>query len=330
MDYTAFAAGVKSRRKLSPAYLFFGEEGYLRRRGAELVRGADPAFAENTIRVSSSETTWAKLLSELCTPPFLGGRKLVLLVDEGNFIHNEASNLKAYVNTPSPAAVLAVLSPMAKCPVPFESPRLVLVRCRPLGAADVRRWIQTEIQRRGKSMDRATADLLIGRAGTDLSTLDGYLDTLSLHSGKREQILAKDVEALVGDESEFKVFELALAAAHKDRPGALVVLHGLREGGENPHALLWRLAWQYRKMVEAKRLLEAGVRRFEAAARLQITYYQDKFLSMVDAHSLEELLEKHQALLDADLALKTSGSGTEEAVLDALVCRLSEAPAAVS
>ncbi|HLF94316.1 MAG TPA: hypothetical protein VJB14_12715, partial [Planctomycetota bacterium] len=91
--------------------------------------------------------------------------------------------------------------------------------------------------------------------------------------------------------------------------------------GEAVQVLLWKLAWQYRKLAEAKKLLEAGRRRFEVTSQLQITYYADEFLKLVDGHSIAELVSKHGEILKADVALKTSGGG-EMAILEALVCRL--------
>ena len=327
MDYAAFTAEMKRKKSLAAGYLFYGPESYLRRQGAELIRAADPSFQENTLRIPSSEITWSGLISELCTPPFMGGRKLIVILDEGNWIHNEASNLKAYLGAPSPSATFVALSPGSKCPVSFQSKKLTVVVCRSLKLREVQRFVQEEAGRLEKTIDQSVVERLIVRAGTGLETLHGHLERLALHAGTRKRITAEDVQSLVGDDSEHKIYELAIAAATKDRPAALRILHSLVESGDNPHSLLWRLAWQYRKLAEAKRLLGAGVRRFEVTSRLQITYYAEKFLSMVDAHSEEELLGKHQALLDADLALKSTGRGAELAILDSLTCRLASDPA---
>jgi DNA polymerase III delta subunit len=133
----------------------------------------------------------------------------------------------------------------------------------------------------------------------------------------------------VRGEPAHKVYELALAAASKNPRRVLEILHRLLDDGEAAQRLLWQLAWEYRKLVEAKRLLEAGRRRFEVTSLLQITYYPDKFLALVDGHTLRELLDKHAAILEADVALK-SGGGAELPVLSRLVLRLaSRAPSLV-
>ena len=117
------------------------------------------------------------------------------------------------------------------------------------------------------------------------------------------------------------MYELSLAAASKDGPKAYRVLRALLAAGEAVQVLLWKLAWQYRKLAEAKKLLLNGKRRFEVTSQLQITYFADEFLRLVDGHSLGELVDKHGEILKADVALKTSG-GHEAALLEALVCRL--------
>jgi DNA polymerase III delta subunit len=129
----------------------------------------------------------------------------------------------------------------------------------------------------------------------------------------------------VGYQEEREVYELSLAAAAKDVAKAYRVLRALIRSGEAVQVLLWKLAWQYRKLAEAKKLLLGGRRRFEVTSQLQITFYADEFLRMVDGHSLTELVDKHGEILKTDVALKTSG-GNEVALLESLVCRLA-APA---
>jgi len=321
MDFPGFAAGLRGRKPPAPAYIFAGPEALLRERGVSLLREAYPDLGANTLRVSSSETDWGRLSDELYTLPFLGKMKLVVLVDEGNFVHNHADSLREYVGRPSPCSVLAALLPTEKVPALGAVP---VVECRPLRPADLQRWLASEAQRLGKSLDRAAAELLVARAGTVLSTLLGHLEKLAAHAGGRTDLTAEDVRALVGNQEEREVYELALAAASKDSPRAFRILRRLLASGEAVQVLVWKLAWQYRKLAEARKLLEAGRRRFEVTSQLQITYYPDEFLGLVDRHSLAELVEKHAEILKADVALKTSGGG-EVPILESLVLRLAAA-----
>jgi DNA polymerase-3 subunit delta len=323
MDFAAFAAELRGKKGPGPVYIFAGPEALLRDRAAALLAESDPELGANLIRLASSETDWARVADELYTPPFLAKKKLVVLVDEGNFVHNNTEALRGYLKQPSAANVLAALVPTEKVPALAGA---VLVECRSLKPGDLQRWLSSEAQRLGKTLDRAAGELLASRAGGTLSALSGHLEKLSAHAGSRASITTEDVKALVGYHEEREVYELSLAAAAKDVAKAYRVLRALVQSGEAVQVLLWKLAWQYRKLAEAKKLLAAGRRRFEVTSQLQITYYADEFLKLVDGHSLAELVDKHGEILKADVALKTSG-GNEVPVLESLVCRLASAAA---
>ena len=318
MDFAAFAAELRGKRGPAAVYVFAGPEALLRDRAAALLAESDPELGANVIRLEASETDWARVVDELYTPPFLSKKKLVVLVDEGNFVHNHAEDLRGYLKQPSAANVLAALVPTEKVPALAGA---CVVECRSLKPSDLQRWLASEAQRLGKNLDRAAGELLASRAGGSLSALAGHLEKLALHAGSRASITPDDVKALVGYHEEREVYELSLAAAAKDVAKAYRVLRALLHAGEAVQVLLWKLAWQYRKLAEAKKLLAAGRRRFEVTSQLQITYYADEFLKLVDGHSLAELVDKHGEILKADVALKTSG-GNEVPVLESLVCRL--------
>ena len=325
MEFANFAAEIRSKNGVAGAvFLFSGSESLLRERAAAMLKASDPELGANCVRLTSSETDWARVADELYTLPFLAKRKLIVLVDEGNFVHNHAEALREYLKRPSPSAVLAALVPTDRVPALQGA---VVVECRSLKPGDLRGWVTSETQRLGKSIDRAAADLLAQRGGSSLSALAGHLEKLVAHAGSRGTISAEDVKSLVGVQEERQVYELALAAASKDGSKAYRVLRALMAAGEAVQVLLWKLAWQYRKLAEAKKLLLNGRRRFEVTSQLQITYFADEFLRLVDGHSLEELVGKHGEILKADVALKTSG-GHEGAILEALVCRLAAGRAA--
>ncbi len=317
MDFASFAAEMRAKGP-PPVCVFAGPEALLRERGLRMLKETGADLAANSLRIPSSETDWARLADELYTVPFGGGRKLVILVDEGNFAHNNAEALRTYAGNPSPSAVLAALVPTGKLPALGSA---LVVDCRPLRPADLQRWLVSEAQRLGKNLERAAAELLATRAGGDMTALLGHLEKLAAYAGARPSITTQDVRALVSNQEDHQVYELALAAASKDAPRAFRILRRLLESGEAVQVLVWKLAWQYRKLAEARKLLDAGRKRFEVTSMLQITYYPEEFLGLADRHGLAELLEKHGEILKADVALKTSGGG-EIPVLESLVLKL--------
>jgi DNA polymerase III subunit delta len=323
MEFRALAADLK-KGPPAPVYLVFGSESLLRERALEQIKGAEPF---QPLRIDTAGVEWPAIVDELYTPGFFAGRKLVLLVDEGNFVNNHREELKEYAAAPSPSAVLAASIPSDKAPAIPESKNVKHVACKSLLPNDLALWVQSEFQRLGKSVDRAAVSALVERSDGSLGMLAGRVENVVTYAGTRAKVEIKDVDALVRGQSAHKVYELAVAAASKSPGRALEILHRLLADGEAAQRLLWQLAWEYRKLVEAKRLLEAGRRRFEVTSLLQITYYPDKFLALVDGHTLPELLEKHGAILETDIALK-SGGGAELPVLSRLILRLSSSGAA--
>jgi len=314
MEFAAFTSSLQGPP--APVYLLCGEESYFREKGRELLQAR---LKGESVRLASSEISWPKILDELYTPSMTGQVKLVVVADDGNFLYNHAPLLEKYVKSPSSASVLAGLVP-GKAPV-LEHRNLVHIDCRTLKGLDLTRWVTAEFQRRGKTADRQTVQLLVSRTGAELATLDRHIENLTAFVAPRAAVGSEDVKALVSDQASHEVYELSLAAASKKVDRAMEVLHRLLADGESPQTLLWKLAWQYRKLVDAKKLLAAGLPRIEVTARLQITYYAEEFLGFVEAHTLEELLAKHGRILQTDLALKTSG-GAEIVWMDKLMCEL--------
>ncbi len=321
MEFAAFQAEKPSKEP--PAIILFqGTEGFLREQGLALFKDRFPDLAANALRLPSSDLTWTALAGELYTASFFGGRKLVVLSDEGNWLHNNLAAFKEYAKAPAPTTVFAALIPSDKSLGLADARSVKLVECRPPKAFDLPRLVQAIFLNRGKTIDRAALEHLCTRGGPELAALAGHVEKICLYVGARRDVALADVAALVKGEPPHKEYELALAAAKRQTKKALELARAMIDAGEPAQKILWKLAWQYRKMVEAKKLLGMGRRRGEVTSLLQITFFQDEFLGLVDSHGLEELLEKHGEILKADLALKTSG-GMEAAILEGLVARLS-------
>ncbi len=320
MEFAAFAV-EKPPSEPPPVWIFHGSESFLRDEGLALVKQRWPALASNSIRFASSDLAWPALTGELYTASFFGGKKLVVLADEGNFLHNNLDLFKEYAKAPSPCAVLVALVPGDKSLGVKDSASVRLVECKPLKSYDLQRFAQTLFQRQGRTIDRAALETLCLRGG-ELAAIAGHVEKLCTFAGKRTTITAADVAAHVQGEPPHKDYELALAAARKQPKKAIELARAMIDAGDPAQKILWKLAWQYRKMVEAKKLLAQGRGRGEVTSLLQITFFQEEFLGLVASHTHEELLDKHGEILKADLALKTSG-GMEAAILEGLVAKLS-------
>lgn len=323
MDFPAFLTSIKGKRAFAPVYLFFGTETLLQTQGLQALRDADESFKENTVPFTAPGIHWSDLIAELTTVPMTGRRKFVTVADDGTWIKGEADNLKAYLSAPSSSAVLAILSPNTTAPLSTTSKNLVAIACRALEPADVRRWVEQTCKARGGAISSEAAARLVARTGTNLLVLDNALQQLLLYAKPGAPLRVSDIDLLITDRSGSEVYELIQAVCSRSMPDALRLLHRLLNGGETPIAIISRLAWQYRKMTDAKHLLKQGVRRTDVLTRLEIRYYAERFLALVESHSIEQLHAGLQTLMETDLALKSSSRDSEEALMERLIAQLS-------
>ncbi|HZL73496.1 MAG TPA: hypothetical protein VFC86_13620, partial [Planctomycetota bacterium] len=83
MEFRALAADLK--KGLAPVYLVFGPESLLRERSIEQIKAMETF---QVVRMDTAGVEWPAIADELYTQGFFAGRKMVVLADDGNFVHN--------------------------------------------------------------------------------------------------------------------------------------------------------------------------------------------------------------------------------------------------
>jgi len=170
-----------------------------------------------------------------------------------------------------------------------------LAAAGPAGRGDARTtaaaWIRDELDRAGYRIEPAAVEVLVERAGTDISKLRGDVERLLLYVEGRHRVTRDDALATVsGDVVVQDDWAVVNAIAAGDAAAALRETARRFDRGDSPHQLLGQLRWWV-----ANRLTAAPPRRVASAV---------------------------DALLRTDLALKSSG-GDERILLERLVVELS-------
>jgi DNA polymerase-3 subunit delta len=169
----------------------------------------------------------------------------------------------------------------------------------------------------------AVASLLRERAGADIGTLAQEIDKLCLACAAAGRVTVQDVRTHVRDQAGAWVFDLTNAISDRRPERAAGLLARLLDQGEPPLRLVAVLAGHVADLIEAARaarhvpppaLRNAGAfardyfpklpeevrNRFKSGFR---AYYVFQGAS---AYGLDELRRLHRALVDADLALKST------------------------
>jgi DNA polymerase-3 subunit delta len=158
--------------------------------------------------------------------------------------------------------------------------------------------------------------------GNDLQAINNELEKVVIYAGERKAISYDDVKRVVGSFRDFTPFDLADALGKKDREAAFLILSRLIQEGESPVGLLGSIAWNFRRLLNAKSMEAAGAGIEEIKKKHRIIFHQAaSFQAQLRSYTLGELEKAIEVLLMADKALKSSGLGGR-LVLERMILRL--------
>jgi len=214
-------------------------------------------------------------------------------------------------------------------------------------AEDVRAVLLAEAKKLGKTLAPDALTLLAHLPGEDLLRVGGELAKAAAHAGDAPAITSADVEATLSRGPDDVIFKLCDAVGARRTPEALGHVATLFQSGARPEAVAPRtlvlLARQIRllaqfKYLAGKRLLGRGAPPLPAdVARLlpsdgaagtlanpRTAWMAEKYAGQARNFSGQELRERLEKLLQADLALKgvLPGGDNPRALLQRLVVEL--------
>ena len=94
--------------------------------------------------------------------------------------------------------------------------------------------------------------------GNDLQKIVNELEKVEIFIKEKKTITFEDVKTVVGDFREYTSFDLAAAVGAKNREKALLILTRLLQEGEAPVGLLGSIAWNFRRLLQAKSMEAVG------------------------------------------------------------------------
>ncbi len=195
----------------------------------------------------------------------------------------------------------------------------------PPGPRELRMWIAERARGEGAQIEERAVQMLAETIGSDLAVVASEVRKLALVAAGRA-IAAEDVDKMVSYAQEANIFASVDATVEGRVSDALGLVHGLLEGGTPTGQIMNMIARQVRLLILAK---EIGARRLstaEASQRLRLSGYPlRKTLFQADRFSMERLAEIHRMLLEADLAMKSTGTD-DELILDTLIADIASQP----
>lgn len=331
------------QREIAPVYVLFGSETYLRDLAAKTI--ADLSFAEGDFRdfndTSFSLNADGNLKQALAVAeqlPMMAARRVVRITDirisatghRDTITEDHEAMLSAYFANPSPTSTVIFIADdlngvrkMGK----LLRDKTTAVEFKPLEDAELADWARSEFRKSGAEIDGATLNGFINRIGPNVCRLNNEISKLATTALPGKVVTAELIDELVPNTREIDNFELTKQLVAGRRSSAINLLRQILDDGAEPLALLGLIAYNYRRLLMAKDMMERGVDRREVANVVKLRYNdQEPFLATARRVEMKKLVSAIQKLAKTDLAIKTSigGSGPKGARLqiEMLVCDL--------
>src|SRR5437016_7181000 len=351
-----FVSELESR-KLRPAYVFVGDEAFLRKRLRDaILQHLVPSELRDfsVFEFDFAENDLAEVLDRARTPSLMAPFQ-VFFVRGVKYLFGRGSNeeklaaIEDYCKNPNPDALLIFVADHIS--IPSDARRMELtdrdryeriretlgqfcgiVELSRVEESDAVRWISDYCASRDVKIDADGARELVDALGGDMMMISNELEKLILYVGEKKRITLGDVETMVLAAKQRSLYELTDAISAKERVRALEVLDAILSSGEGEEAAIghiYMLAKTFRQMLV---ILERNVRdqRMLWAALWQgfrvPPFAADDIIKQARRYkSRRELTRAIRLVAKADLALR-SNPVSKRLVLEKLVFDLTTEP----
>jgi DNA polymerase-3 subunit delta len=313
--------------EVKPVLIVAGKEYFLKSLVCEKLESFIlPDSAEMARSIFDGETVdWPTVKDDLCTPPFGSPIRFVLIKNADDFVTNYRDKLEKYLEKPSPCGVLVleVSSWKSNTRLAKQIPEAQTFMCEQKKAAALSSFLTSWCnQRYKKKLQSDAAQLLAEQVEPELGLMDQELAKLAVYVLDRDTITAKDVDELVSRNRSSTVWIMLDALAANQPAVAVSTFHRLIEQGEDPMGLFAGMTWQLRKMAQTHRLLQDGMSLQGAVGQAGLPPFKAQ---SVQQH-LKLLAGRSDKLADwlmqAEVALKSSGQLTPAAIVERLLLQL--------
>lgn len=332
-DAKSIRTAVKSG-SFAPAYYLWGEDDYVKNEDLRRLTEAavDPATRDFNFETLRGPEVGAETLgSILSTPPMMADRRVVVVRDVAALKKDARVMLDKYLKKPAPDLLLVlVASADAKADKGLVN-ATEAVEFRPLEGSRIPKWIAYYVEHDlGATITESAITLLQEAAGTELAQLKIELDKLVAFTGG-DVIDDAAVSAVVGVRPGETMGDLLNAVARRDAKSALAMLPAVFQqpkSGGVPIVMALTvqtlgLGWAHAVRERGGRpdmfnlLKETGAFPFRSWSEFSSTCTKNHAQwppRVVD--------DGMQALLEADMALKTTRLSSDEQVIANLVLAL--------
>ena len=266
------------------------------------------------------------VFDELRTLPFLSEKRVVLIKNADKFISKNRDLLEKYFDNPSATGILVftVSSWNSRTKLAKKLPKVGKL----ITLKEPKRWqlpaklCEYTAEAHNKKLTTDAANVLIELSGENLAMLYNEIDKLAVFTDKKQSIDAKDVESLVGHNRLFNSFNVIDSIISRNPSEAIGRLRRMfAEDKSAEYTFVGALAFHFRRMFNAKVLLERSIQPREVANRVRIWSNKEAFFGNLRKTTLKQIGQYLMKLAATDYAIKT-GQQKAQVAAEQLVLKL--------
>ncbi len=312
-----------------PIYVIAGkEDSLLNARCQELLEKLlEPSErATGLFNAEAAVVSVSEVLDELRTAPFLTERRVVVVKGADDFVSENRQLLEKYFDKPCPTGILVLTvtnwDARTKLAKKLSEVGTLISVTQPKPWQLPGRLIEYASDAHGKNLTKDAAELLIELTGDTLPRLYSEIDKLAIFAGTEKVIHVRHIESLIGHNRIFGAFSVIDACLAGNVARTVDRLRNMFADDRTAQfSVVGAFAFHFRRMFNAKVLLEKGVRSDEIANRLRIWSNKDSFFAQLRKMTLKQIGDNLQQLAATDYAIKTGRTKAEVAV-EQLVLKL--------
>jgi DNA polymerase III subunit delta len=304
-----------NKNNLLPVYYFFGEDSFSLNIGLKAVEKAVQPFITSEFDKETfygENKTLSEVLDFASAFPF-GSEKKFIVFKEFEKVKDKKI-LSSYLKSPPGFTVMVLIHNGAITgfksePFPALIEKNYIFTAKELKGENLLNWIINYCEEAGKYLSKENAGLIVDIVGEDRNLLESQLEKIFTFLGERKEIVVSDITSLSTELKEFTIFDLQNAVGKKDKAIAVKTAYKLLDQGKEPTFIIYMLTRYFTGLSRINELREKKIPE-NAAAGIVGThpYYYKDYLNARNIYSDRDLFRISEALLKAELLIKTTST----------------------
>lgn len=272
----------------------------------------------------SKEKSIADILDTCSAFPFYSDRKLLVVKDfekvtlrgnRGKKSDGELALFLNYIENPAESTIIVFTfnEKLTKADLNKEPYKSLIAKnyffeAVPLKGSRLVDWVISECKKNKKSIQPQMAQMVIDMVGDDRLLVQKQLEKVFLYCDSDDEITYATIEQMCSQTKEYTIFDLQNEIGKKNAAKSFEIVDNLMLYGAHPVYLVFMLTKYFVSIVNLPEVSKIEHDIMKASRMLGINHYAfyDSYANARKLYSTKKLLEITDALLEADVALKTT------------------------